>query len=370
MIIWRIHGRQQRAVKLANSQQLSILAKGLEVWNAWRKANPQETIDLSRADLHGFDLLSPALEAAVARGLIPKASGWSFIMSEIIGYDVMPLNLRSVNLRWANLEGANLRKADCAGSDFSGASLRNAHLGRADLSKASFIGADLTGAVLRGAQMFNAVLLQTIVEGADFGYCEVYGISVWDLAGTVAGEENLLVSSPGAPNIRIDSLNLAQLINYLSRHEHARDLIDTISHRMVLILGNFKESRKTVLDAIADAFRKSGFLPIIFDFDGPASKDTTGTVETLARLAGLVIADLTDPSSVPHELATTVPFLRTTPVVLLRKVGASGYSMVADLQAYPWVLGIHSYESAETLVQQLPDIINRAQTLFETLRSS
>ena len=278
----------------------------------------------------------------------------------------MPLNFRSVDLRWANLEGANLRKADCAGSDFSGASLRNAQLGRANLSSARFIGADLTGAVLVSAQMPEAVLLRTIVEGADFSNCEVYGISVWDLVGTLAGEDNLRISS----NLRIDSLNLAQLINYLSRHEHARDLIDTISHRMVLILGNFKENNKAVLDAIADALRESGFLPIIFDFDGPASKDTTGTVETLTRLAGFVIADLTDPSSVPHELATTVPFLRTTPVVLLRKVGASGYSMVADLQAYPWVLGIHPYESVETLVQHLPDIINQARALSETLRNS
>jgi len=355
---------------LANSEQISILANGLEAWNAWRDANPHESIDLSRADLHGLDLLSPALRAAADRGVFPENSGWSFIMSEVIGYDVMPLNLRSVNLRSANLADANLRKANCAGSDFSGASLRNAQLGRANLSSAIFIGADLTGAFLRGAQMSNAVLLRTIVEGANFGYCEVHGISVWDLVGTLAGEDNLLVSPPGAPNLRTDSLNLAQLIYYLSRHEHARELIDTVSYRMILILGNFKEGRKAVLDAIADAFRKSGFLPIIVDFDGPASKDTTGTVETLARLAGFVVADLTDPSSVPHELATTVPFLRTTPVVLLRKMDTSGYSMVKDLQAYPWVLGIQPYQSVETLIQQLPDIVKRARALSDTLRSS
>ena len=66
------------------------------------------------------------------------------------------------------------------------------------------------------------------------------------------------------------------MMYYLSRHEHATDLIDTVSHRMVLILGNFKKERKRVLDKIGDTFRYTGFLPMIFDFEGPCSKDTTG----------------------------------------------------------------------------------------------
>ena len=48
-------------------------------------------------------------------------------------------------------------------------------------------------------------------------------------------------------------------------------------------------------------------------------------------MARFIVADLTDPSSIPHELATIVPFLRTTPVVLLRLEGSEGYSMVEDL---------------------------------------
>lgn len=48
-----------------------------------------------------------------------------------------------------------------------------------------------------------------------------------------------------------------------------------------------------------------------------------------------IIADLTDPNSILHELAMIVPHLRTTPVRLLRLYGTGGYSMVEDLQAYP-----------------------------------
>jgi hypothetical protein len=63
----------------------------------------------------------------------------------------------------------------------------------------------------------------------------------------------------------------------------------------------------------------------------PASHDLTATVSTLAHLARFIIADLTDPSSIPYELATVVP---TTPVpvqpILLS--GSSEFAMFQDLR--------------------------------------
>ena len=197
----------------------------------------------------------------------------------------------------------------------------------------------------------------------------MHGASVWGLKGNPADETSLLVTSSGEQDLRCDSLALAQLIYFLTRGENTRELIDTVSNRLVLILGNFKEKRMAMLNAVRSALRGIGCMPIIFDFDGPRNKDTTGTVETLARLSHFVIADLTDPSSVPHELATTVPFLRTTPVVLLRAHGAQGYSMASDLKAYAWVLGVYDYEGAEPLTRALPEIVSTARALAEALRS-
>jgi hypothetical protein len=353
---------------LANTKQLSILGEGLEVWNSWRIEHTGESIDLSGADLRNLEFgLVPVLRRAVERGLIPEGVSSSFIYNEIVGRDVMPLNLCAADLRGTNLDGADLIMARCQGADFSHATLKAANLRRADLSSARFVGTDLSRADLRAADLSESAFVRTNVEGTDPGFSTVYGISVWGIKGSPACETDLLVTPPEEPALRTDGLGLAQLIYFLIQDEHARDLIDTVTNRLVLVLGNFKDDRKAVLVAVRSALKGIGFMPIIFDFKRPSSKDTTGTVETLARLVRFVVADLTDPSSVPHELATTVPFLRTTPVMLLRKTGATGYSMARDLEAYPWVLGVHQYETSDLLVAQLPDLVRRAMELADSL---
>lgn len=107
----------------------------------------------------------------------------------------------------------------------------------------------------------------------------------------------------------------------------------------------------------------------MFDFEKPFSKDVTGTIETLARMARFVIADLTDPSSIPHELATIVPFLRTTPILPLRLVGSGGYSMFDDLkQSYAWVLETYEYDNADSLISNLSKVIAPVNEMVERLR--
>jgi hypothetical protein len=74
-------------------------------------------------------------------------------------------------------------------------------------------------------------------------------------------------------------------------------VIETITSKVVLILGRFTSERKPILAAIRVELRKRDYLPILFDFQKPDSKDLTGTVTTLAGTARFIIADLTDPSS-------------------------------------------------------------------------
>ena len=131
----------------------------------------------------------------------------------------------------------------------------------------------------------------------------------------------------------------------------------------MLILGRFTPERKAVLDALREELRKHDYVPILFDFDKPASQDLTATVSTLAHLARFIIADVTDPSCIPYELATVVP---TTPVpvqpILLSS--SSEFAMFQDLrQRYHWVLTTHCYTDQEQLLADLGDKVIRPAEL-------
>ena len=99
----------------------------------------------------------------------------------------------------------------------------------------------------------------------------------------------------------VDNLKIAQFIYLLLNNEEISDVIDTIAKKAVLILGRFTPDRKAVLDALREALRTQGYLPILFDFDKPASRDITETVSTLAHLARFVIADITYAKSIPQN---------------------------------------------------------------------
>jgi hypothetical protein len=128
-----------------------------------------------------------------------------------------------------------------------------------------------------------------------------------------------------------------QFIYLLLNNEKIRNVIDTITAKVVLILGRLTPDRKIVLDAIRDDLRKRDYLPILFDFEKPTSRSLTDTISTLAHMARFVIADITDAKSVPQELMRIVPFLPTVPVQPLLLASQHEYGMFNDFRLYPWV---------------------------------
>ena len=96
------------------------------------------------------------------------------------------------------------------------------------------------------------------------------------------------------PEITVDNIEVAQFIYLMLHNQKIRDVIDTITSKAVLILGRFTDERKAVLDALRKELRKRDYLPILFDFNVPATRDITETVSLLARMARFVVADITD----------------------------------------------------------------------------
>ena len=374
---------------MANNAHLEKIGLGPTVWNQWR-AEETETIpdlsgadislallpeiDLSRANLSGANLSHLVLSGANFTGA--QLDQAKFFQVDLSGAQLTRANLRAAHLIEVNLGGANLVEADLTGAqlseaEFSRANLSDANLTGANLSEANLIEANLRGANLNQAKLVGTQLVNTDLSNAMLTGCSIFGVSAWKLKLDGAVQRNLIITDEGEPTITVDNLEVAQFIHLLVNNQQIRHVIDSVTSKVVLILGRFSQDRKPVLDGLRDRLRHCNYLPVLFDFEAPANKDMTGTVETLARMARFIIADLTDPRSVPHELATIVPHLRTTPVLCLRQADSPVYGMFDDLLAYPWVLPAYAYQNQEELLTRIDDkIISPAENKAEELRKT
>ena len=258
------------------------------------------------------------------------------------------------NLVEADLSGADLRMADFSRANLSGADLSEANLSDAILWGAGLKGANLQGACLRCAQLHDATLVLTDFRGADLTGCHVWGVSAWNVKLERAKQQNLVITPANEPEITVDNIEVAQFIYLMLNNQKIRDVIDAITSKAVLILGRFTDERKAVLDALREELRKHNYLPILFDFDVPATRDITETVSLLARMARFIIADLTEPSSIPKELEAIVPGL-AVPVQPLIEGSARPFAMFKDYWKYEWVLPVYRYEGLEPLLAKLAE---------------
>jgi uncharacterized protein YjbI with pentapeptide repeats len=368
---------------MASGEHLSILKRGAAAWNRWREEHPETGPDLSGAhlllaglsganlvevnligaDLSGANLMEANLRAADLSGAnLTRANlsaadlRWAKLSrANLTKADLIGAFLMGANLRAADLSGANLTRAKLSVADLSGADLIRAKLSVADLSGADLRWADLSEADLRGADLSCAIMVETNLEGATLRDCTVYGLSGWGLKLKGAVQTGLTITHRDEPTITVDSLEVAQFIYLLLNNESIRDVMDTISRKVVLILGRFPPERKAILDAIREELRQRDYLPVLFDLDKPATRDLTETVRTLAHLSRFIIADITGPRSIPHELQAIVPGL-AVPIQPLLQEGSSGaYDMFRDLEEYAWVLGVHHYRATDDLRECLED---------------
>jgi hypothetical protein len=319
---------------MANQKHLQILKQGVEAWNAWRYDDGlMTTPDLRGADLHQAHLHQAHLREA----------------------DLREAHLREAHLRRAGLDEADLGGADLGGADLRRADLRRADLRRADLRRADLRRADLRKATLQQANLTGAVLLGTNFEGADLTGCVIYGISAWDVKLEGTTQLNLVITPRGKPEITVDNLEVAQFIYLLLHNEKIRGVIETITSKAVLILGRFTPERKAVLDAIREELRRRNYLPIVFDFEQPASRDLTETISTLAHMTRFIIADLTEAKSIPQELQRIIPDLPSVPVQPVLQASAEEYSMFEHFRRYPWVLETYRYQDLEEAIASLSE---------------
>ena len=346
---------------MANTKHKKIVEQGVHVWNKWREDNPGMIPNLNGIDLSGQDWSGANFE----RTDFVKANFEGINLENAIltgakdpsGVDIGRSYLDGANLKNANLNNANLRRAVLIGTDLSGATLLGANLSESDLTNAKFVNAKLTG-----ANLIQAQLIKTNFDGASLDECLTYGISTWDLSLKKTEQSNLLITPPERPVITVDNIQVAQFIYLLLNNDEIRNTIVTMTSKAVLILGRFTDERKSTLDEIRMKLRMNNYLPIMFDFEKADNRDLTETITTLAGLSRFIIADLTDPKSIPHELKAIVANLPSVPVQPIILKGQTEYAMFEHFKRYPWVLETYKYKSNDELMDSFEnDIIAPAE---------
>src|SRR5215469_10899596 len=408
---------------MANHKHLDILKEGVDAWNRWRAENPSSWPDLSSASLSCEDLRgvnfrhcslaeahlnnSDLSSADLTRANLGRASlsgtrlGSAKLVEAILdGANLGDADFSRADFSYASLDGSRLTNANLQFADFTGADLSKSNLYQANLSGAvlraaklrwanvtsanlqgvnlrasdltgtSFIGADLTRADLRRANLRYSRIIESNVDHVDFSNCRVYGMSAWAVASSGAIESDLIITPPDEPTITVDNLEVAQFVYLLLSSAKIRQTLDTITAKIVLILGRFTPERLSILEKIREALRSRAYLPMLFDFAGPTSRDLTETISTLAHLARFVIVDLTDARSIPQELMSIVPNLPSVPVQPLLKVGRTEYGMFEHFRRYPWVLEVVSYPDEDTLVHLLDQkVIAPVEAMTRSVRT-
>jgi uncharacterized protein YjbI with pentapeptide repeats len=361
---------------MANPNHLAVLKHGLKNWNAWRKRHPRIRPDLSGDAVSDLERNIGALAAVVVNEAMPgrapaDADGLSGL--DLTSADLHACNLQAMNLSRANLMLANLHSADLRDANLAGAILTSANLSNCDLRGATLNGAILRFATLKGARLDGAMLrlcnldrvdarraslrntdlsftslTEASLVGADLSNSFVYGSSAWNVDLTRAKQRNLRITTTSEGTITVDDLKIAQFIHTILNNENVRHVIDTLTTKVVLILGRFTPQRKRVLDHVKLWLHEHDYVPVIFDFDRPTSRDFTETVVTLAHMARFIVADLTDPASIPKELEAIVPRL-AVPVQPIVYKDTRVYSMFRDYWKYDWVLKVWRYRDAAHL---------------------
>ncbi len=420
-----------RRANMDGLEYFDILKQGSVSWNNWRNQNPEVQLnfsevnlrkiylrianlagvdlagadltgaDLSEADLTRANLLGAKLSGACLYGANLSVSNLGITnlsKADLSGANLTRADLSRANLYKASLSGANLTKADLSrailreadlsradlhGAKLSRANLDRANLSRADLSEANLSEAILSGAILSRADLSGAdlsradlsrtFLISTNLTNATLKDCKIYGISAWDVQLDGAEQFNLTITPNDQPTITVDNLKIAQFIYLLLNNAEIRDVINTLTTKAVLILGRFTPERKAVLDAIREALRKQNYVPILFDFDQPSTQTVRETVRTLAHLSHFVIADLTDPSSIPLELETIIPTLPIAVQPILAASQKREFSMFSSLSIrYDWLLPIYRYADLDSLLATLNEKVlapaeQKAQELVQEI---
>lgn len=148
------------------------------------------------------------------------------------------------------------------------------------------------------------------------------------------------------------SLRLAKEIDGMNFGE----IMSELSKRRVLILGRFTGRRLAVLKGIKAYLEKhpNRYIPELFTFRKPDSRDLIEAIIGFAALSRFVIADLSEPKSVQSELEPIVRYFQSVPVVpVINRTGKEYATFSSLLRSANVVKPTVRYRNLDDLEEKL-----------------
>ena len=158
---------------------------------------------------------------------------------------------------------------------------------------------------------------------------------------------------------KIDGMNFGEIMSQLTQ-------------RRVLILGRFSRRRLPVLNAIKTHLQshKNRYLPELFTFTKPESRDLVEAITGFAALSRFVIADLSEPRSVQQELEAIAPRFQSVPIVpLINSTGKEYATFESIKRRVNVVKPTIRYRGVDDLIQKLDtQVVPQAETKLREVR--
>lgn len=136
---------------MANPEHLNILEQGVDVWNKWRKENPDVKPDLNGAELNKMDF-----------------SNANFSDTRMEFTQLTNSNLTETNFYNAQLFNAFFNRAKVIRTDFTDAQLRQAVFAQTEFSYPNFFRAGLTGTKFFSTNLNNADFIYVFLYDTEF----------------------------------------------------------------------------------------------------------------------------------------------------------------------------------------------------------
>lgn len=344
-------------------------------WNKWRKKFNIKTPKLQNAQLndiklHNYNFSGTDFSNAILIDCNFKdanLSNTNFEKAHCSSSKFDKANLKNVKFNNAELINVAMPESDCSDSTFINSSIVQCLLTKVNFSNVNFTNSKVIFSNLVNCNLTNTIFINTYLSGSNISRSnlnystikdsKIYGLSAWSIKTEHSKQENLTITNNYDESvITVDDLEIANFIYLISNNKKISNTIDSITTKIVLILGRFKKERLEVLNHIKSVIKEINYVPVLFDFDIPETRDITETIGLIGRMSKFIIADLSDAKSIPQELSEIIPNNPSIKVYPIIEKENKGYSMFEHWEKYPWVVEKFEYNSKEELTKYIHSI--------------